>query len=152
MGLLWNACFLLFSLASPAPRTALDILYTRSRYFLQYIIENNSILGPPAADLEVKQFHGSCWVDQSGEQVNKRGSIFLLTPLPRSEREESAYTLQNILHAAVAYPVGLNSGLNELHTCVPGWLPSAQWEEAREGEFLLHPESQDSELCLSVFY
>lgn len=52
----------------------------------------------------------------------------------------------------MAYPVGLNSVLNELHTCVPGWLPSAQWEEAREGEFLLHLESQDSELCLSVFY
>lgn len=41
----------------------------------------------------------------------------------------------------VTYPVGLNSVLNELHTCVSGWLPSTQWEEAREGEFLLHPES-----------
>lgn len=37
----------------------------------------------------------------------------------------------------VADPVGLNSlFLNELHTCDAGWLPSAQWEQAKEGEFL----------------
>lgn len=79
--------------------------------------------------------------DQSGEQVNKGGSIFLLTPFPRSEREESVYTLWSILHAVVADPIGLNSLLNELHTCVAGWLPLAQWEQAKEGEFLLYPNS-----------
>lgn len=151
MGFLWNAGFLLFSLASPGLRTVLDILYTLGRYFRQYIIENSCISGPPAADLELKQFPVSCWGDQSGEQVNKGGSIFLLIPFPRSEREESVYTLRSILHAVVADPVGLNSLLNELHTCVSGWLPSAQWEQAKEGEFLLHPGSWDSELCLSVF-
>lgn len=98
-------------------------------------------MGPPAADLELKQFPGSSWGDQSGEQVNKGGSIFLLTPSPRSEQEESVYTLRSILHMVIADPVGLNSLLNELHTCVAGWLPSAQWEQAKEGEFLLHPDS-----------
>lgn len=151
MGFLWNAGFLLFSLASPCLRTVLDILYTRGRYFCQYIIENSCISGPPAADLELKQFPGSRRGDQSGEQVNKGGSIFLLILFPRSERGESVYTLRSILHAVVADPVGLNSLLNELHTCVSGCLPSAQWERAKEGEFLLHPSSWDSELCLSVF-
>lgn len=66
--LLWNAGFLLFPFASSALRTVLDILYTLSRYFLQYIIKNNCILGPSAADQEVNEFRGSsCWVDSRVE-------------------------------------------------------------------------------------
>lgn len=59
------------------------------------------------------------------------------TSFPRS-KPLSAFTLQNILHVAATEPVGLNSVFNELHTCVPGWLPFTQWEEARGSEFLLH--------------
>lgn len=63
-GFLWNVGALLFSLASPALRTVLDIRCTLSSYFLQYIIKNNHISGPPAADLEIKQLCGSShWVD-----------------------------------------------------------------------------------------
>lgn len=63
------------------------------------------------------------------------------SPLARSEQEESACSSKSILHAPVTYPVGFNSVLNELHTCVPGWLPSTQWEESKEGRI---PPSSES--------
>lgn len=59
------------------------------------------------------------------------------TSFPRS-KPLSAFSLQNILHVAATKPVGFNSAFNELHTCVPGWLPFTQWEEARGSAFLLH--------------